>query len=1511
MNVRVRVVRAGRAVDLEVTFGSAATAGELAERLFGQAGRHGLVIDGIPIEPERRLGRTPVFDGSLIAPATREETERTRLPERPRGGWDLAGVAGVGAGGRGRLPFGDHALRADPIDGLVPTARADADAIALLSVSPDGVRVTVLPDVTLSVGGAVRTDVPTGSPTPAAGRRQPRRSRGRKPAGPAARGATSTIEVGPGAVFATPYAVSQLIQHSSAARGTADLPPADGRTRVTFHRRHRDAPPPASAPLRVPENPRDSAYTSPFNFAMLFAPLLFAGGIYATTRNVSYALISLLTVFIALGTFVESRIRRGRQQRAQGTDRRNALAAFERALGAAGQDEFHRRWALTPSPPDCCEWPARAAAKLWTRHPTDDDFLAAFAAVGRSWWRPQLDRAGAPPDDVGDILARTSTIDSVPLTVGLNQGAVVTVTGSRAYVLDTVRALVCQVVTAQGPAHVRLALLVDRSSIDDWDWAKWLPHLRDEVTGEIAVRMIDGPADLDEAVETLIDTIPAGRRAGGKRTDPTDPDEARRTLVIVDGAGLRPGSSRPLRRAIGRSAAALVVGGPPPDLTTTLIDVDPAGVTGRQTDLDTGESVRVLLTRVDAEAAADCARGLARLDDPLVELRQPPLPELVRLSALAAADMDLSSPVDALAAKIRRGWAANTDRTELPATIGMDETGPFALDIVRHGPHGLIGGTTNSGKSELLLTIVAALALRYDPDHVVFGLFDFKGKTSLQELEALPHCVGLVGETDLSEAERALRYLKAELTHREELLLRHDVQKIEQLKVPLPRLVVIIDEFQILADELPDLLGSIIDVTKRGRSLGVHLLFATQSPTSIRNYDEIKRNTRLRITLRVEDEEDSVRLIDIPDAALFRHPGRALARLGAGVVRPFQAGLVTGPIDPTREESLDLARFGLAGTQEVEDLQWLPDLDAFRSPRWWADFDHAPAEVAVSPAASPDAATHPATEPTEPTELSALIAGIILADQDRDRGRRPAIRKVWPDPLPTMLTFDDLAETVAHGPAPSPCAVVFARGDDPEGTEDAKQPPVSWDTARGNLLVYGVMGSGTSTTLTSLALAQASALGPHEFHLFALDFGGGHLHPLAELPHCAGNVLAADDPERHANLLAYLRSTMDARSRGGEAAGRTPDGTPPARILLLVDDLGAFLTHYEQQTRSRASRRLAEDFLAIFARGPAAGIHTAASVIGGRVPNEITSKVSQRLLLQLADLNTYVEMGLRRRVAPKPTPGRGVWTVGAATGDAGLEVQVAMPADGTEKAVQRLAGGNGWIAPGSAGPPSIPTLPEKIDGASLLSGPGPDMSPWRLLLGLAVSSQGLLEPVSIELAEGEALLVYGPARSGKSTLLSRLAELTRRRWTDTAAVYAVAPTASSPLRTCSFLDGVADDELSARHLVETIRGEQRPALLLVDDISDIGKSLNVLLTEKFPQLRMVVADRLDRLLSAEYETTTYKIARERPGWPRFALAPDVSAPDRVTNETFDYGASRPTRGRGFLKSGDGIRLVQT
>jgi S-DNA-T family DNA segregation ATPase FtsK/SpoIIIE len=558
---------------------------------------------------------------------------------------------------------------------------------------------------------------------------------------------------------------------------------------------------------------------------------------------------------------------------------------------------------------------------------------------------------------------------------------------------------------------------------------------------------------------------------------------------VVDGDGLLAARTSPVRTELtGRlgPVAGIVVAPDAvalPSCCTHVATVD-ATATVSLLELAGGTTIDGIVgAGASAVTATTVARSLARYDDP--ELVQPGrgLPAVVDLAELLGPRaVDGSALADA--------WRALGIDPPLRAPLAVADGGAVEIDLVEHGPHALVAGTTGAGKSELLRTLVAGLAAGSSPEHLTFVLIDYKGGSAFDACAALPHVAGVVTDLDERLAARALRSLEAELRRRERILRdagATDIGDFRRLGTGpgLPRLVVIVDEMAGLAAELPDFLPALVGVAQRGRSLGLHLVLATQRPAGVVN-DDIRANTNLRIALRVQAGADSHDVIGQPDAASLRpdRPGRALLRWGPGQALAVQVA----------HASASMAR---------------------------------PSRSAVEVVAAGSAAPSVPMSATAPSTLALLVAA--ARDAARTMGLAP-VAPPWLDPLPATLVLHALP----------PGAVALA--DDPD---HQAQHPVAWTD--GNLLCLG----GAGTALASVAVALAADAHPDERHLYVIDMGPGRLAALGGLPHCAG-VVGADERERQVRLVRRLRDEIDARRAGGHGPeiAILIDGLPALRAAL-------------------------------------------------------------------------------------------------------------------------------------------------------------------------------------------------------------------------------------------------------------------------------------------------------------------------------------------------------------------------
>ncbi|MFZ5872692.1 MAG: FtsK/SpoIIIE domain-containing protein, partial [Actinomycetota bacterium] len=577
-----------------------------------------------------------------------------------------------------------------------------------------------------------------------------------------------------------------------------------------------------------------------------------------------------------------------------------------------------------------------------------------------------------------------------------------------------------------------------------------------------------------------------------------------------------------------------------------------------------------------AGRAEALARALAPLRDATPGTTGDGIPDHVRLVELLAehTGVDAVDPASLIAGWRRSGRSAR-------ALLGVGRDGPVTPDLRHDGPHVLVAGTTGAGKSELLQTLIASLAVANRPDELTFLLVDYKGGAAFADCARLPHTVGLVTDLDEHLTRRALASLTAEIRRRERLLAAAGAADLQAYQAsapvePLPRLVIVVDEFRVLAEELPDFVSGLVRLAAVGRSLGLHLVLATQRPAGVVGAD-IAANVNLRIALRVRDRADSTDVVEAPDAAAIdpRRPGRAVARTGSGPLLEFQTARVSGqpPATRTRREPT------------VRREPWLP------------------------PAHGPEREAAPAAATTGTTDLALVVEA--LAEAAQRCGVRPP-RRPWVPPLPERL--DRRAVTDAGGP---PADDHLALGLRDEPAQQRQRPAVLRLRPGTALAVVGTTRSGRSGVLAAVAAAAAEHA-PSRVHLYALASSTAVLAGLDRLPH-TGAVVGRDEPERMTRLLRRLAAEVEAR----RAAPPDVVATAPA-VVLLVDGWEAVQQALEDAEHAAGMEHL----LRVVREGPAVAVSTVVTGDRTLLTGRVAAALGERLLLRVADPTDAVLAGV-------------------------------------------------------------------------------------------------------------------------------------------------------------------------------------------------------------------------------------------------------------------------------------------
>jgi S-DNA-T family DNA segregation ATPase FtsK/SpoIIIE len=1042
-------------------------------------------------------------------------------------------------------------------------------------------------------------------------------------------------------------------------------------------------------------------------FAML-TPVLAAGAMALISHQIAFLAIAGLTPVMGVGTLLSNRRSGATSHRKQMERYRERRAQVSDEIQQALRDERARLRDAHPDPGTALLRAVMSSSRLWERRPEDDDFLTV--RVGTGTLHPSLTVSGGGEEGEGEE-PEPALLTEAPVTLPLRPCHALGIAGERGAARDLARAIVAALVTAHSPRDLLVTVITDPAAEVAWEWVRWLPHCRPDSPNLALCRIGNDPTTAAARVGELADVLGQRvARAQERRGMGPAVVDGPAHLVVLDGSyQLRQDLSvSPLIDAGGEYGIHfLCLDDLPtqlPERCEAVVDLHTERAEGGASLRRTGEPLLdgIRADCMGSEAAETLARALAPLRDSGAQQTGGRLPASVRLLELLRLDPPTPQLVGAL-------WTRGRT-TAVP--IGLDADRPFLLDLAQ-GPHMLVGGTTGAGKSELLQTIVASLAAHNRPDRMVFVLIDYKGGAAFRGCADLPHTVGLVTDLDAASVERALVSLRAELQRRKAVLDAADKPDIlrywdaigDRRDVdPLPRLVLVVDEFKVMADALPDQLKALVDIAAQGRSLGVHLILATQRPAGAVTGD-MRANVNLSIALRVATDQDSLDVIGVPDAARLspEHPGRAYLRVGTARPVAFQAARVGGlrPGVRPREDSV-----------LVREVAWR---DVGR-----------PLPVADAPAPSPD----------DPTDLSVLVEAIRGA---AIASAVTAPAPPWQPPLPSDLPLGEVEPV-------EPLCLAYGRLDLPG---EQRQIAAVHDLVRqGHLLVAGAPRSGRTTLLRTLA-AAAVATPLADLHVYAIDCGGGGLAALALLPQC-GAVVTPADPDRVNRLLGRLSRELTARLQRLAAAGcsdlaelrATGVADPPPFVLLLIDRYDAFVSQFEGQDGGR----LVTDVQQLIQNSLSAGFRLVLTGDRSLVTGRIGGMVEAKLMLRMADRTDYAVVGIPVRTLPTEIPAGRAFRI-----PGGASVQVAHPgptADGAVQgtAIRELA--QRAARDGGRGPFRVDPLPLQITFAEALRLP-------RTGDGALAGVGG--DELSQIRVDSPAVLVLGPNGSGRSTSLATLA----------------------------------------------------------------------------------------------------------------------------------------------------------
>lgn len=1029
--------------------------------------------------------------------------------------------------------------------------------------------------------------------------------------------------------------------------------------------------------LETPPAAPRQAGGHPLARLMPFAMLVAAGGmmvLYFTsgsgqTRNPMFGFLPLMMVMSLVGTLVFGA--RGSQRGSEvDGNRREYLRyldgvdrAFAGTAGGQYEDE-HRR-----HPDPATLWTLAGGGRMWERTADEVDFGCVRIGLGTTPMRvrPVAPEAGGS-EDVDPVTAEAvralvrdrSSVDGLPLTLSVTEPGLISVTGDAEVVRGLVRAALCQLVLRHGPDQISLS--ADAGTADEWEWLKWLPHHRS--SGQHVLLIADGTAPPPQLPNATVMCL--GGEARGDVVVHVAPGE----MVIRD----RSGGER-----VGR-----------PDAMTT----------------DQAEAC--------ARRVAGATAGVA--DAPRVRSAPRNWQDLLHI-----ADPEHIDPA--------RAWRGRASAQFLRVPIGLSDSGtPVELDLkeaAEHGmgPHGLCVGATGSGKSELLRTLTLGLIASHPPDSLNLILVDFKGGATFLGLERAAHVSAVI--TNLDEESHLVARMRDALAgemHRRQQLLRAagnvaNIAGYRQARASrpelaaLPVLLIVVDEFSELLTQHPDFAELFLAIGRVGRSLGMHLLLASQrlDEGRLRGLDT---HLSYRICLKTFSAGESRAVLGVGDAYdLPGTPGVGYLKTASGDLTRFRTAFVSGP--------------------------------ATAAPMAHVGEPTRPQLFTASPGESKSAAAEAVTGGA-PTVLDTVVARLA--------GHGTPAHRVWLPPLTGAPPLDAVlsrAPTDRAGPLTVPIGLV-----DCPFEQRRELLSVDLGGAAGNVAVVGGPRSGKSTALRTLILALAATNDPREVQFYGVDLGGGALAAMSELPH-VGAVAGRQDTELIRRIVAECESLVRARElrfrrgriesmaeyrRRRTAGDPATEGDRYGEVFLVVDGWAALRRDFDH---------LEPAITALAVQGLSYGVHVvlAASRWADLRP-ALKDQLGTRIELRLGDpAESEMDRKRARQLTDGP-PGRGLTRAGRETLIAVPRLDGRAGADDLGAALTAAAATLRTRYSHRSAPPiaQLPALVRRRD----LSGVE---SSTRIVIGLGESDS---DPVAVDFAMQPHLIVLGDVECGKTAALRTL-----------------------------------------------------------------------------------------------------------------------------------------------------------
>lgn len=769
---------------------------------------------------------------------------------------------------------------------------------------------------------------------------------------------------------------------------------------------------------------------------------------------------------------------------------------------------------------------------LFDRCREDEDFLEVRLGIGKREAERKIEYKKQERLEVEDDLQNVPKelhdqykyISETPIVCSLNKVNAVGIIGKKTERFEIMKGMILDICARQYHADVKMFFVAEKQEADKITWLRMLPHVQNDILGIHNIVCDDSSRTV--IFEYLYKEL--SLREESKKNSPHI------VVFLYDEYGFK---SHPLSRFVENAKEIGVTfvffGDTRADISLGCEYLIQSSEAGKGTLIDTKDSKKEKEFTYNLISDSDMHA--------MVQLLAPVYTEEISLEGSLTKNISLFELLHILAVEdvnLAQRWNAAKVYQSMAAPIGVAKSGMILLDLhdKAHGPHGLVAGTTGSGKSELLQTYILSMATLYHPYEVGFVIIDFKGGGMANQFKDLPHMMGRITNIDGKEINRSLRSIKAELNKRQRLFAEAGVNHIDnyiikvrkgEVKIPLPHLILIVDEFAELKAEQPDFMKELISAARIGRSLGVHLILATQKPSGQVD-EQIWSNSRFKLCLKVQSPQDSNEVLKSPLAAEIKEPGRAYLQVGNNEMFEVFQSAYSGA--PERTEDSNLKEFTIY-------------------------------EITSSGKRLPVYVQKKKKEQNVKTQLDAMVQYMASFCQKNQLKKLPEIC------LPSLEECIEFPIQKALSDKSSHIVAEIGIYDDPD---NQLQDVYSVDLTNQNMMIIGSAQSGKTNLLQTLIRSVTTKYTPQDVNIYIIDFASMYLKNFETLNHVGGVVTASED-EKLKNLFKLLYKEIAFRKEkilslgvSSFSAYKEAGFNDLPQIIVMVDNLTTLKELYFQ-----------------------------------------------------------------------------------------------------------------------------------------------------------------------------------------------------------------------------------------------------------------------------------------------------------------------------------------------------------